>query len=75
MSGKRRAIGFMSGASMGGVDVTLIESSGEQVIHSGEGMLRPYAVEERVLIEGAVTATRDLTHRSARPAPLAEQGG
>jgi anhydro-N-acetylmuramic acid kinase len=35
-------------------------------------MLRPYTVEERGLIEGAVTAARDLTDRNARPAPLAE---
>lgn len=70
MTGMMRAIGFMSGTSMDGVDVTLIESDGEKVTHRGEGMLLPYSHDERALINKAVGAARGLTDRTARPEPL-----
>lgn len=66
-----RAIGFMSGTSMDGVDITLIESDGERVARRGEGFLREYTNAERKLIEEAVTEARGLTDRSARPQALA----
>jgi len=66
-----RAIGFMSGTSMDGVDVTLIESDGESIIRRGEGYLRVYTDAERKLIETAVKASRELKDRTSRPEPLA----
>ena len=66
-----RAIGFMSGTSMDGVDITLIESDGETVVRRGEGFLREYTPSERAIIEEAVAASRDLGDRTARPGPLA----
>lgn len=66
-----RAIGFMSGTSMDGVDITLIESDGETIIRRGRGYLREYTPSERTLIDEAVAASRDLDDRTARPQPLA----
>lgn len=71
MTSTMRAIGFMSGTSMDGVDVALIESDGEDVSRRDEGMLRPYTGDERALIAAAVDAARGLTDRSSRPEPLA----
>lgn len=71
MSEVKRAIGFMSGTSMDGVDITLIESDGESIIRRGEGYLRVYTDAERELIENAVAASRELTDRTSRPEPLA----
>lgn len=65
-----RAIGFMSGTSMDGVDVTLIESDGERILQRGEGYLRTYTDAERALIDTAVAASRDMTDRMARPEPF-----
>lgn len=66
-----RAIGFMSGTSMDGVDVTLVESDGEGIARRGEGYLRDYSAAERNLIDAAVAAARDVSDRNARPKALA----
>lgn len=68
----KRAIGYMSGTSMDGVDITLIESDGEQISKRGEGYLRPYTEPERRLIEAAIAAGSALKDRQERPQALAE---
>ena len=45
-----RAIGLMSGTSMDGVDVALIETDGETVAAFGPSGYRPYTDTERALL-------------------------
>lgn len=72
MGEMKRAIGYMSGTSMDGVDITLIESDGEKIAKRGEGLLRPYTEAERKLIEAAITVGSALKNRQDRPQALAE---
>ena len=67
-----RAIGLMSGTSMDGVDVTLIESDGEAIVCRAEGLLLPYDDDIRAAIERAVEAASILSDRNARPGPVAQ---
>jgi anhydro-N-acetylmuramic acid kinase len=66
------AIGLMSGTSMDGIDVALMETDGEGIATFGPSALRPYRDEERALLRRAVADARGLTDRRARPGPLAE---
>jgi anhydro-N-acetylmuramic acid kinase len=66
------AIGTMSGTSMDGVDVALIETDGETVSRFGAYLSREYSPTERHILRGAVNAAKDLTDRFARPAPIAD---
>jgi anhydro-N-acetylmuramic acid kinase len=66
------AIGLMSGTSMDGVDVALIETDGEEAIaFRGTGFF-PYEDEDRALLRAAIAAAAQLTDRRARPGALAE---
>ncbi len=67
-----RAIGLMSGTSMDGVDVALIETDGEEAITLGPARSYPYAEADRALLRGAVTEAASLDDRRARPGSLAE---
>ena len=67
-----RAIGLMSGTSMDGVDVALIETDGEEAITLGPARSYPYAEADRALLRGAVTEAASLDDRHARPGSLAE---
>lgn len=66
-----RAIGLMSGTSMDGVDVALIETDGEAVVRPGPSGFRPYASAEREAIRAALDAATRLTDRDDRPPALA----
>ncbi len=66
-----RAIGLMSGTSMDGVDVALIETDGEAIVRPGPSGFRPYATTEREAIRAALDAATTLTDRHDRPAALA----
>ena len=67
-----RAIGLMSGTSMDGVDVALIETDGEDVIALGPSRFYPYAEADRALLRGAVEEAASLEDRRARPGALAK---
>jgi anhydro-N-acetylmuramic acid kinase len=67
-----RAIGLMSGTSMDGVDVALIESDGETVASFGPSSFRPYADAERELLRRSLADARTMADRSARPGALTE---
>ncbi len=67
-----RAIGLMSGTSMDGVDVALIETDGERVTAFGPSGYRPYADAERALLRQALSDAVGMTDRNARPGVLAE---
>ena len=66
------AIGLMSGTSMDGVDVALIESDGERIGRLGPTGYRPYSREERVLLRTALVEAAGMTDRNTRTLVLAE---
>ncbi|HZM07299.1 MAG TPA: anhydro-N-acetylmuramic acid kinase [Methylocella sp.] len=66
-----RAIGLMSGTSMDGVDVALIETDGEEMVTLGPSRSYPYAETDRALLRGAVRDADLLDDRRARPGSLA----
>ncbi|MEM7425779.1 MAG: anhydro-N-acetylmuramic acid kinase [Pseudomonadota bacterium] len=62
-----RAIGLMSGTSMDGIDVALLETDGENAVRAGAGATYPYTPSERQLIAAALHDAADLRERNERP--------
>jgi anhydro-N-acetylmuramic acid kinase len=76
MSGKQaipltRAIGLMSGTSMDGVDVAIIETDGQEIVTLGRSGFFPYAEADRALLRRAAGDAALLEDRNARPGALA----
>lgn len=67
-----RAIGLMSGTSLDGVDVALVETDGERRTVLGSAGYRPYSEEERALLRRALADGATLADRTSRPGVLAE---
>jgi anhydro-N-acetylmuramic acid kinase len=67
-----KAIGLMSGTSLDGVDVALLETDGESLVRAGPTGYRPYAESERALLRAALVDAAALTDRMARPGSLRE---
>jgi anhydro-N-acetylmuramic acid kinase len=70
--GAVKAIGLMSGTSLDGVDVALIETDGESIVAFGPTGYRPYSDEEQALLRRALAEGASLRTRNARPGVLAE---
>ena len=64
------AIGLMSGTSMDGVDVALIETDGDGRIVQGPSGFTPYDDAERGLLRQALADATAMTDRKARPGCL-----
>ena len=65
-----RAIGLMSGTSLDGIDIALLETDGEAVVRPGPFATRPYSDPERRLLRAALADARTLTGATQRPGIL-----
>lgn len=72
VAGVVRAIGLMSGTSLDGVDVALIETDGDRIAAFGPAGYRPYSDDERDLLRQALAEGARLTDRWVRPGVLKE---
>jgi anhydro-N-acetylmuramic acid kinase len=66
-----KAIGLMSGTSMDGVDIALLETDGERIEAFGPVGGRDYTGEERAFLREAVEAAAQLSDRADRSGILA----
>ena len=67
-----KAIGLMSGTSLDGVDVALIETDGERIAAFGPTGYRPYSGAERALLREALAEGARMNDRWLRPGVLME---
>jgi anhydro-N-acetylmuramic acid kinase len=65
-----RAIGLMSGTSMDGIDVALIETDGEESLQRGPSATFPYSAEVRGQLKAAIDEAKRLERRDERPGVL-----
>jgi anhydro-N-acetylmuramic acid kinase len=66
-----RAIGLMSGTSMDGIDVAMIETDGNDRVDRGPALTLPYNPETRRLITTAIAAASACRSRTDRPEAMA----
>ena len=69
--GTFRALGLMSGTSMDGIDIALIETDGESRVTRGPHASVDYPATFRAELKAATVAARSLTDRRDRPGRLA----
>jgi len=65
-----RAIGLMSGTSMDGIDVALIDTDGAECAQRGPSTTYPYAEALRARLRAGIRAAAGLTGRQHRPSDL-----
>ncbi|MGE0848650.1 MAG: anhydro-N-acetylmuramic acid kinase [Hyphomicrobiaceae bacterium] len=67
-----RAIGLMSGTSMDGIDVAMIDTDGESRLERGPALTIAYDEEFRASLQRAISEAQHLADRTGRPGCLAE---
>lgn len=65
-----RTLGLMSGTSMDGIDLAMIDTDGETISAFGPTAFRPYSDDERAILRSALKAGREASDRDARPDAL-----
>lgn len=72
MKDQVRSIGLMSGTSMDGIDVAMIETDGTRIAARGPSMTLPYDARMRDLLVRAIAQARGIQDRRQRPGTLGE---
>ncbi|MFA7415691.1 MAG: anhydro-N-acetylmuramic acid kinase [Rhizobium sp.] len=67
-----RAIGLMSGTSMDGIDVALVDTDGEAAVVRGPNSSAPYDPEFRDRLKSGLDRARTISKRNERPGELAD---
>ncbi len=67
-----RTVGLMSGTSMDGVDVALVETDGARALSLGPAFFQPYDETDRALLRRALADATRLRERTERPGSLPE---
>jgi len=65
-----RALGLMSGTSLDGIDVAVIETDGERILSRGHAATYPYSEAFREKLRAGLGDAARLRDRAARPGPL-----
>lgn len=65
------AIGLMSGTSMDGIDLALVETDGDTVVARGASAFTPYDPAFRRRLEAALETAKTISARTDRPGELA----
>ncbi|NTF32263.1 anhydro-N-acetylmuramic acid kinase [Rhizobium skierniewicense] len=68
----RTAIGLMSGTSMDGIDIALLRTDGESVVHHGPSGYFPYDTQLRETWKKALITAKAIKQRDERPGDLAD---
>lgn len=73
MSGRMlRALGLMSGTSLDGIDIALVETDGEDRVRRGPSATLPYPPEFRAKLRLALSDAGSIVDRRERPGRLAD---
>ncbi|MCZ4288636.1 anhydro-N-acetylmuramic acid kinase [Hoeflea alexandrii] len=68
----KRAIGLMSGTSMDGIDLAMLETDGDSLVSRGASSFTPYDARFRKRLEAALETAKTIEVRTDRPGDLSE---